>query len=168
MDLSNAHLHLMLNHIPVVGTGLVLLLLVIALAKRSRELTLTAFALTALVAVSAPIVKATGEEAEEQVEDATWFDKTTKDLAHEHEESGEKAAIALMIAGVAALAAMFLARGGKPVRPAVAFGVTGLLLVASLLMAWTALSGGEIRHDEIRPGGAAAPAPSSAEPDDGD
>lgn len=155
MDFSQAHLHLMLNHIPVVGAGVVLLVTLAGLLRRSRDVLLTAMALGALVAVSGPVVKETGEGAEEQVEEAPWFNH---DLLEEHEERADKATIVLLLAGVTGAAGLFLARGGREVKPVVAYAYTAFLAAAVALMAWTALAGGAIRHDEIRDGAAVAPA----------
>jgi len=149
MDLSQAHLHLMLNHVPVVGAGVVLLFMIVGLIRKSRDLTMTAMALGALVAVSAPIVKETGEGAEDQVKKSEWFHDT---LLEEHEDRADKATVVLVLAGVIGAVGVFLMRGGRPERPVVTYAFTAFLAAATGLMAWTALAGGEIRHDEIRPG----------------
>jgi hypothetical protein len=149
MDLSQAHLHLMLNHIPVVGTGVVLLFMIIGMLRKSRDLTRTAMALGALVAVSAPIVKETGEGAEDQVKKSAWFHDT---LLDEHEHRADKATVVLVLAGVIGAAGAFLSRGDRPERPLISYAFTAFLATATGLMAWTALAGGEIRHDEVRPG----------------
>ncbi len=149
MDLSQAHLHLMLNHIPVVGAGVVLLFMIAGMLRKSRDLTRTAMVLGALVAVSAPIVKETGEGAEDQVKQAAWFHDS---LLEEHEERADKATVVLVLAGVIGAVGVFLSRGGRPEQPVVTYAFTVFLATATGLMAWTALAGGEIRHDEIRPG----------------
>ncbi|MFZ5625353.1 MAG: hypothetical protein ACOY71_13170 [Gemmatimonadota bacterium] len=156
MDLSATHLHLMLNHLPVIGTGLVLLIMLWGVVRRSRDVLLTGLGLTVLLALAAPVVKKTGEDAEEQVEKAAWFDE---DMVHEHEERGETAVIVLMVTGVIALAGVVTARGGRDVRPVVAYAATAFLAASAALMAWTALAGGRIRHEEIRPGAVQAATP---------
>jgi hypothetical protein len=149
MDLSQAHIHLMINHIPVVGSGMVLLFLLAGLLRRSRDLVRTAMILGALVAVTAPIVKETGEGAEDQVKRSEWFHDS---LLEEHEERADKATIVLVLAGVIGAAGVFLTRGDRPEKPVITYAFTAFLTLATGLMAWTALAGGEIRHDEIRPG----------------
>ena len=62
------HLHLVLNHVPVVGTFVGIALLLVALARRSRELTLASFGVfVASAAVTVPVYL-TGEPAEDRVE----------------------------------------------------------------------------------------------------
>lgn len=160
MDLSQAHLHMMLNHIPVVGAGMVLLIMIAGLLKNSRDLTSTAMLLGALVAISAPIVKETGEGAEKQVKELAWFHQT---LLEEHESRADKATVVLVLTGVIGAAGAFLTRGGRPERRVISYAFTAFLLVATGLMGWTALAGGQIRHDEIRPGVVIPASPSSDE-----
>lgn len=149
MDLSQAHLHLMINHVPVLGTGFVLLVMLIGLVRKSRDLTRTAMMLGVLVAISAPIVKQTGEGAEDQVKHSAWFHDS---LLKEHEERADKATIVLVLAGVVGAVGVLLSWGGRPEKAMVNYAFTALLAVAAGLMAWTALAGGAIRHDETRPG----------------
>ena len=149
MDLSQAHIHLMINHIPVVGAGMVLVIMLAGLLRKSRDLTRTAMVLGALIAVSAPIVKETGEGAEDQVKQSAWFHDS---LLEEHEGRADKATVAMVLAGVIGAVGVVLSRNGRPERPLINYSFTAVLTIAAGLMAWTALAGGEIRHDEIRPG----------------
>jgi hypothetical protein len=69
MDLSPAHLHLLLNHIPVLGTMIFApLVLAWGLLRRSRDATLTGLLLAILLALTAVPIYLTGEPAEEQLE----------------------------------------------------------------------------------------------------
>jgi hypothetical protein len=149
MDLSQAHLHLMINHIPVIGSGVVLLFMLFGLVHKSRDLMMTAMLLGVLVAVSAPIVKQTGEGAERQVKKDEWFHKS---LLEEHESRADKATIALLLTGAIGLLGAFLGRRGRTIPMLVPYTFTVFLMLSTALMAWTALAGGEIRHDEVRPG----------------
>ena len=67
MDLSPAHLHLVLNHIPVLGTMLFApLVLVWGLLRRSRDVTQIGLLLAVLLAATTIPIYLTGEPAEEQ------------------------------------------------------------------------------------------------------
>lgn len=154
MSLSAVHLHLMLNHIPVLGTIFVLAVLAWGLFRRSREVTTLALGLAVLLAIATVPAYLTGEPAEHLVEHESWF---PKDLAHDHEESGETTFIAVIATGVVALGALALRRGDRHrlawLPTLVALG----LLVSFALAARTALLGGQIRHQEVRPGAVLAP-----------
>jgi hypothetical protein len=149
MDLSPVHLHLMLNHIPVLGTLLFApLVLFWGLLRRSREVTRVGLVLAVLLAVTAVPIYLTGEPAENQLERQPWFDKQRVEA---HEERAEVGLIAVLITGAVALGALWVARGGRPDRPGLATVVLLGLVVSAALFAMAALAGGEIRHDEIRP-----------------
>ena len=66
MDL--AHLHLLLNHFPIIGTMLGTVLLLYALIKKEGNLQRAVLVIWVLMAALTPIVMNTGEEAEEKVE----------------------------------------------------------------------------------------------------
>jgi hypothetical protein len=148
--MNTAHLHLMLNHIPVLGTLIGLALLSFALWKRSEESKRIALGLlvtTALLAVPAFL---TGEPAEGMVKGLPGVSKA---IIEQHEEAAQGAFIGLCILGSVALAGLVWFRGGQ--RMPSWFG--SVVLAGSLLvggwMAWTANLGGQIRHSEIRSGG---------------
>lgn len=146
MSLDAAHIHLMLNHLPVVGAPLLLLLLGIGLWRGPRELVAVALALTALLAVSTGLVYLTGEPAEELVEHAPWFHES---LAEAHEEHATVTLVAVLATGVLAAGAFVLRR-----RPRAGVRLARLtwagLVISTLLLGWTAWSGGQIRHEEVR------------------
>ncbi len=151
--MSPAHLHLMFNHLPVIGVPLVAALLAWGIFRRNRDVTRTALgAAVAIAALSYPVFL-TGEGAENQVEDSAWM---SEPMVHEHEERGEAALIATLLVGTLAAFGLWQSRAARPVSGGVA-GITlaGLGLSAALF-GWTALAGGQIRHDEIRPGPMAA------------
>ena len=73
--MSWGHLHLLLNHVPVIGTFLALLLLIVAFVRKSEELkkvTLFLFVLIALVTIP---VYLTGEPADEMIENIPGISK---------------------------------------------------------------------------------------------
>ena len=148
MDLSPPHLHLLLNHVPVLGPFFLALLLTIGLLRRSRELQRLALALTVLLPVATYGVQLTGESAEHFLEEQTWYDD---DLVHEHEERAEAALVATIVTGVLALVGLFASRKQAPLKPAMSLVVLLAILVSATMIALTALDGGVIRHDELRP-----------------
>ena len=148
MNLTPAHLHLMLNHLPVLAPYFLALLMVIGLWRRSREIVRVALLLTVLFSLVTGGVFLTGEPAEDDVEEQTWFDH---DRVHEHEERAEKGLIVASITGALALLALVVSRRGAPVKPAMAGLVLAAIILCAALFAWTALAGGRIRHEENRP-----------------
>jgi hypothetical protein len=149
MPIDAAHIHLMLNHLPVIGAPLVLLLLTIGLLRGSRELVTVSLLLTVGLALASGLVYLTGEPAEELVENAAWF---REPLVEAHEEQALVSLVAMLITGAVAGLALALRRRPRATAwlPRLAWGG---LVVSALLFGWVAWSGGQIRHDEIRPAG---------------
>ncbi len=152
--MNAAHVHLILNHIPVVGTFFTLLLLAGAVLRRSEELKRAA--LWALVVVAAFTVPTylTGEPAEMFIMD---LPDVTEAVVDPH-QAAAKIALALAAAsGVAALAGLVMRRGkGVPQWVAVALLVWSVGALG--VLAWTARLGGKIRHAELRSDAAVTPA----------
>lgn len=146
--MSPTHLHLMINHFPLMGSAIAIVLLVWALAAKSRDITRAALILTLVCGVGGYAAHWTGEEAEEQVEDLPWADH---DLIHEHEEAADWAYYLLLAAGAAAAVGLVRMRKGgtAPLETGI---VLGLTLFGFAATAKTALDGGKIRHEEVRPG----------------
>lgn len=142
------HLHLILNHFPVVGSLFVLALGLFAF--RSRNPDLVRAHLWGQVALGFLALAAffSGTAAEEAVENLPGI---SKGLLEAHEESAYLALALLVVGAAVALAATWLGRkrGGVP-RGALVLAL--LILAASAgASAWTANRGGRIRHPEIVP-----------------
>jgi uncharacterized membrane protein len=137
--MSFTHLHLLLNHFPVIGTLIVTGLLAWALFRRSGEITRVSLALTAAIGVIAVIVFFTGEPAEEAIENLPGFSEA---ITERHEEFALTATIVVASLGALALGTLALLR--------VTLWSFILSIVASGVMGYTALLGGQIRHTEVR------------------
>jgi hypothetical protein len=147
MPIDAAHLHLALTHLPVIGAPFLLLLLTIGLLRGWNEVVTVALALAVGLAVVTGAVYLTGDPAEEMVERAAWFSESITEL---HEERAAVALAATVVTGLLAAAALLLRSKGRLLARLTWAG----LLVSTLLLGWTAWSGGQIRHDEIRPAAA--------------
>ena len=145
-----AHIHLALNHVPVIGLLIVLLLLAIAMRRGSMELTRVSYALLMLLAATAVLVYLTGEPAEEMVEHLPGFSEA---IIEEHEEVALIATIGMVVLGLAALVGLVGFRAPRVIPGWYGRGVLLLALVTGGVMVWTANLGGQIRHTEIRADG---------------
>jgi uncharacterized membrane protein len=150
--MSWGHLHLLLNHVPVIGTVLGLLLLLVAFARKSDELKKVTLGLFVLIALVTIPVYLTGEPAEEMVENIPGISKATIDR---HEDAALFSLIAVEVAGIIALAGLLLFRTKKGLGNLLAIVTLAFSVVTGGLMAWTANLGGQVRHTEISSGVAA-------------
>ena len=158
MNFNPAHLHIMLNHVPVFGSLFAALLIAWGLLRKSEDVLRLGLALAFVVGIATWGVQLTGEPAEEVVENLAGVSRRT---IHAHEEAAEWATYLIAAAGVAGILALLLVRR----RHRAARGLSILTLVVSLVgfaaVSRAALLGGEIRHPEARPG-FVAPAESGA------
>lgn len=144
-----AHVHLMLNHVPLLGTFFAACLLLWALVRKNdalKHLGAVILVISALVTIP---VYFTGEPAEEKVEHLPGVERS---IIHEHEEAGEAGIIVMSVIGAIALVSMVLVRR----TPATLTRWSVILLVASLfsfsVMARVAYLGGQVMHPELRSG----------------
>ncbi len=141
------HLHLIINHLPIMGVPLVAALLAWGILRDSREVTRTALGAAVVVAALAYPVFLTGEPAEEGIEHTPGF---SEQLVHDHEERAEAALIAVLLTGAAAAGAFWMSRKTEGTPRALGGITLAGLLVSAGLLGLTGLSGGQIAHDEIR------------------
>ena len=141
-----AHAHLLLNHLPPLGTLFGSLLLVAALVRKSGELVRASLATFVVVGLLALPTYYTGEPAEKVVESQPGV---TEEVIGPHEESAESSLIGALILGVVSLAGLAFYRGREIPRGLVLASLILTLIVTGML-AWTAHLGGMIRHVEIR------------------
>ncbi|MBI2818997.1 MAG: hypothetical protein HYX73_03375 [Acidobacteria bacterium] len=152
--MNAAHLHLLLNHLPVFGSAFGLLFLLYAILRKSEELKRAALGLCVITALGTIPAYLTGEPAEEVVEGIPGVDES---FIEAHEEHAMISLIGIEALGVVSLAGLFLARKSGTTPPIlVSFAV--LLAAGSLaLVAWTSHLGGLTHHPERRSGFQAMP-----------
>ena len=146
--MNGAEIHLLLNHIPVVGLFFVVALLTYALIRKNVPLVNICVVFTLLLAVVTIPVNNSGEEAEEIVEEMG----RDHDLIHEHEEAAELALFLMLGLGGICIAYIFLLKRNEYVAHILSIILLAGCLGTSIYMAQVAHSGGEIRHPEIRDG----------------
>jgi uncharacterized membrane protein len=142
-----AHLHLILNHFPVVGSVIVALLLAFALQRRSDDVGRAALLLAALIGVMAIITYFTGERVEELVE---RLPDVSKAAIEEHEDAALVATIVVGALGAFSIVGLYFHRGARALSRRMTGSALVLSLVACAAMGYTALLGGQVRHSEIR------------------
>jgi hypothetical protein len=146
--MSGVHLHLLVNHVPIVGAYFALALLAGSLLYARDVLQRLALGLLVVVAIVGGIAKLSGDPAEHAV---TGMPGVTRAMIHEHEDMADKAFIAAVIVGVGALFCLVRWRQ-LPIPTGAVAGCTAGTVVVAGLMAYAGLLGGEVRHVEVRPG----------------
>ena len=149
--MNAAHVHLFLNHVPVIGFGLGVLSLVAGMIRQSEELKKAGLVLFFVCGLLTIPVYFSGQRAEDVVEHLPGVSEA---VIEEHEEIALPSLIGAVLLGLISLAGLILWRG-LPVFPRWFFTLTLLLsLIVSGYMTFTANLGGQIRHTEVRSGSA--------------
>jgi uncharacterized membrane protein len=149
------HLHLLFNHVGILGLLFSACILLVAILLKSGILKRTAMTGFVIAAVAAAVTMNTGEGAEETVEHISGVAEAA---IHEHEEAAESTIWLVGVCGLLSLIGLifyFLSR----TMPAAFYGLLLLVsLVASAMIFNTGRLGGLIRHTELS---GTAPAPDS-------
>lgn len=145
--MNDAHLHMVVNHFPLVGTIFGLGILVVGMVLKNKSLKNTAYVVFIISAIFGAFSMGTGEGAEEIVED---FPNIGKEIIHKHEEWAEKLALLLYALGVLSLLSLILSIRKHHFERYTAIMILILAIVAVFLVKEVGTSGGEIRHTEIR------------------
>lgn len=145
--MNDAHLHLIINHFPIVGIIVAFLVLIAGYVVNNPQIKATSLGIFIFSALAAIAANYTGEGAEEIVEKIPGISKS---LIHDHEEYAEQFFTLSLILGGIALITLFLQI--KKIRLAVYFYFLVIILAVSSLFSayYVGVSGGEIRHTEIR------------------
>lgn len=144
--MTAVHLHVMLNHIPVIGIIIGLVIFAVAVWRRNESWTRLALGLFATVALVTLATMLTGGAAEEAVEQLPGVSES---LIATHEEAAAFAAIGAYVLGTISLVAL-VARRHRSMPRVLTVMVLPFALLVTGVMAYTANLGGQIRHTEIR------------------
>lgn len=147
--MNNAHLHLVVNHLPIIFPIVGIIILFIGIFTKSETSKRNSYIIFILGAIASIIAMATGEGAEETVEHIA---DVSENLIKNHEESAELFAGISYVLGGFSLLALVSSFKNFSIAKFSPF-VVGILAVSTLFFAQKAgNSGGEIRHTEIRSG----------------
>jgi NADH:ubiquinone oxidoreductase subunit 5 (subunit L)/multisubunit Na+/H+ antiporter MnhA subunit len=177
-NMDIAYLHLVTNHIPIIGIPFAVAILAIGLWKKSEEIISVAFLSFAVIGLLTLAVYFLGQGGEEFIEELPGV---THDSIEEHEEFALFPLVtSLLAAAIAAFGLIryggiskLLKRTGSDQEAAVAIpswitlAVLVLGFVSAVLLGYTARLGGAIRHPEFHGGAVADGTRTGGDPDTG-
>jgi hypothetical protein len=145
--MNSVHLHLLINHVPILGSIFAVLLLAGGLLRKQPAVVRAA--LVAMVAVALATVPSylSGEDAEDHVKP---LPDVSTILMEEHEAAALPAMLTIEGAGALALLALVMGRGGRAVPEWLPAAVLLFALLGTGLMVRVGNLGGQVRHSEIR------------------
>lgn len=142
-----AHVHLIINHFPVIGILGAILLLVYSLVRKSEEVKMMSLGVFAIIALLTLAVYFTGEAAEKVVKNLPGVTET---YIGRHEEIASLTLVLMEILGITSVAGLVLLRRSGAIPKWVAVMILILSLITAVVVNLTANFGGQIRHTEIR------------------
>lgn len=145
--MNDAHLHMVVNHFPIIGTIFGLGILIAGLFLKNNSVKNTAYFLFIICAIFSFVAMYTGEGAEEIVEDMPTIGHQ---IIHEHEELAEKFALIMYVTGFFSLISLVANVKNHKFAKLLSFLTLTLAIVGTILSKSVGTSGGEIRHTEIR------------------
>ena len=145
--MNNAHFHLVVNHLPIVGLIIGTLTLIAGLLLKQREVKLTALSVFIFSAVTSIIAFYTGEGAEEVVENISGISET---LIHTHEEYAESFFTLTLVLGSLSLIGFIAEIKSNKYAKHLTYLILVIAIADGVLAKYVGTSGGEIRHTEIR------------------
>jgi hypothetical protein len=138
-----AYLHLLSNHVPILGSLFGVLLLVVALVKPNLHTTLSAYLILLVSGIGGIVAYFTGEPAEESVEHVPGI---SHKLIHVHEEMAENALIFVFLLTAAAVVGLWSERAQWKNAKKIERFTLVVGIIAFILFAFTGYLGGHIRH----------------------
>jgi uncharacterized membrane protein len=146
LGINIPHLHLLLNHVPTVGTVVGLGLLLLALVRRNDHLVHSSLEVLFAVALLTMPVYLTGVAAEEALE---GLEGVTAAAIDAHESAALWGFMGMQLTGLVAWLGLWQSRRNSRVSHSTVASVLLLSILTMAMMARAATIGGEIRHPEI-------------------
>jgi hypothetical protein len=154
LDLSPAHLHVALNHIPIIGLAVASFPILLGIVAQCRTTIATGLLATLLCAAAMPAIMQTGGKAADAFDNGSCLpplDEAGKNALNNHASRAETTtAVVYASALLSVLALLALIKFPQAARW-LAFAVLLGNGISILLSIWTAQAGGLIRHQEFRP-----------------
>lgn len=145
--MNDAHLHLVLNHLPIIIPVIGLLVLLGGLIVKSEVVKRTAYSIFILAAIVTIPAFATGEGAEEVIEELSGIDEN---LIKAHEEIADIFAIFCYLLGGISVVGIWSNFYKKSFSNIISYVTIFVCLITLYYAKQTGTTGGEIRHSEIR------------------
>ena len=140
-----AHLHLLVNHLPIFLPLFGLIILSIGIVFKSEIVKRVSLAVFVFAGLFAFIASSTGEGAEEIVEEL----KRSHDLIHEHEEAADTFALLSYVLAIFSIVAFWFNWKKHPFKD-LSMYIALLISVIVIYFSYpTGQTGGEITHPEV-------------------
>ncbi len=149
--LNWTHIHLMVNHVPVIGLAVPIVFLLTDWVRKNRKLEWLSLQMFVAFAVLTIPVYLTGSPASHKMREMPGISRET---IHRHSSAADFAFWTMEGLGALSLCALCKFRRSASIPSRLTAALLALAVTALGLMIWTANLGGKIRHPEIGASGA--------------
>lgn len=158
--MDGLQLHLLANHLPIIGTMAALLVVILGMLRKNDGAISTGLIIYVVMAVAVIPAYLSGEEAEERVENIAGINES---VIHKHEEMAELSLWLTSLSGLLAIGALFTRSKQSALAPKFALAFVVLAVIAFGQAARTGHEGGKIRRPDL---GTTVASPSHDEEDE--
>ena len=145
--MNATHLHLIFTHLPIVGLGFAIISNLYAIIKNSNDLKRFSLWLYIILGVFSLLAFSTGDGAEKIME---TYPGITEEIIEPHENMALFFFLSLMIITGAASIILYLTKSDDSLLPNFCLYILIAAILVSMLAVETGITGGRIRHTEIR------------------
>lgn len=142
---NGAHLHLLINHLPIFLPLFGLIILIVGIVFKSEIVKRVSLAMFIFSGIFAFVAFSTGEGAEEIAEEM----KRSHDLIHEHEEAAETFALLSYVLALFSIVALWFNWKKHPFKDISMYVVLLISIIVIYFSYPTGQTGGEITHPEV-------------------
>ncbi len=146
--MNAAHFHLVINHVPIIGSMMAIFVLIVGMIKKSDDVKKVSALVLILTALLTIPVYLSGGKAQGKIEGN--YEDVDEQFINTHEESAFYSFVLMDITGAVAIIALFVFRKPKILPNSFSITLLVILLIVISLMTYTANLGGKIHHPEIR------------------
>lgn len=146
--MSLTHLHLLINHLPIIGSVLGGFVLAQGIWNKSELTKIAAYNVLIISSIGAIVAYFTGEEAEETIENIAGVMESTIKI---HEDFAVYALIALIALGISSIIGLWATIKQNSYSEILSTVTLVIAFVGFGLIAQTGYLGGQIRHTELNP-----------------
>ncbi len=145
--MNDAHLHIVVNHFPIIGLFFGILILLFGIIRNNGTLKSTAYIIFIFCMIMGKVSMMTGDNAEHSVEKMAGF---SGEYIHEHEETAELFMKPLYVLGIVSIFGLVSVAKKRSSEKIVSICVLLIAAICLFLSKDVGTTGGEIRHTEIR------------------
>ncbi len=142
-----AHIHLMLNHFPLVGFFFSFLILAFGVFRKNESFVRVGLCLIMLSGLFAIGTYLTGEPAEKIIEHSAGF---SEEIVEAHEEAAEFVIWLIVATSLLSATALYFSLFKKGIPKILNYGILALAGISIVATARTNNLGGKISHPELR------------------